>query len=148
MKRAILTALCCALSACELGMPGEPTEESIGILVVDAAPALTSGEDVLFQVRYCSKDSGPSYLVSELRTDLEAQGMHWKAGYNFRYELTTDVNRDHRFGPGDVLTVSEKEWEELGPSDVGMTYKVSLFHTEAEASFSEGLLGAADWQAR
>lgn len=145
MRKLLVLALL-ALGGCELGPGGAPDDPSLPYVVQDAAAPLSSGEEALFEIRYCRNDDGRSWLVSELLVELDAQALHWHSGYNLRYQLTTDLNRDHRFGPGDVLTVSEKDWSVFDGSDVGMTYRVSLFHLP-EYGMDEPL-GAADWMAR
>jgi len=139
----LLTLLVLSLGGCGIGADDAP---AISVLVKDAPAPLTSGDETLFEVHYCANSDGPSFLVSELRVDLEAQGLSWHSGYDLRYELTTDADRDHRFGPGDVLTVSEKEWSEFGADEVGTTWGVSLYRVP-DLGMDE-LLAKADWQAR
>ncbi|MGC4120361.1 MAG: hypothetical protein QM765_38425 [Myxococcales bacterium] len=146
MKRVFASALLAVvLAGCQLGYDGEE-QPRIGVLVKDAKATLSGGTETLFEVHYCANSGGGSYLVSELRADLEKQGMTWHSGYDLRYELTVDANRDHRFGPGDVLTVSEKEWSDFDGEDVGTTWGVTLYHVP-DMGFDE-LLAKADWQAR
>jgi hypothetical protein len=124
----------------------EDGQPRISVLIKDARPALSGGKESLFDIHYCAGSQGESYLVSELRVDLDAQGVSWRSGYNLRYELTWDDNRDHRFGPGDVLTVSERDWDEFGAEDVGTTWGVTLYRVP-DMGFDE-LLAKADWAAR
>lgn len=146
MKRLLVPSLLAVLAAgCELG-PGGDEAPRISVLVKDAKADLSGGKEALFEVYYCANSQGDSYLVSELRADTEAQGFHWHSGYDLRYELTVDANRDHRFGPGDVLTVGEKDWNEFDAEDDGMTYGVTLVHVP-DSGFDE-VLAKADWQAR
>ena len=141
MKRLILLALL----ATGCGGPLD-SQQKIPILVSDDAAPLTSGAGApLFEIRYCDKSNGPSFLVSELRTELEAQ-VHWHSGYNFGYLLTTDLNRDHRFGPGDVITVSQGDYDDFWADDASTTFKVSL--VRRPDSGAEEIIGEADWQAR
>jgi hypothetical protein len=142
MRHLLLLAGLAALSACNLIR--DARDPTIGIQVTDDASSLTSGGP-LFQIHYCASQDGPSYLVSELRTDLESQG-RWHPGIDFDYQLTTDLNRNHRFDPGDVITVSQGEWSELGQDDVGVTYKVTLYRQPDMAP--EEKVGEADWYAR
>jgi hypothetical protein len=144
MNRLLVLALAAAsLGGCTLGPEGAA---EVQVLVKDDAAPLTGGRETLFEIHYCANGGGQSYLVSELRVEMEAQGLHWHSGYDLRYALTTDLDRDHRFGPGDVLTVSEKDWDSFDASDIGMTYKVSLFQVP-DLGMDE-LLSEADWQAR
>ena len=143
MKRLLWLTLLASLSGCNLVK--DAADPTVPILVTDEASALTDKAAALFQVHYCSKTDGPSYLVSELRADLEAP-MRWHPGFDFRYELTTDLNRNHRFDPGDVITVSQGEFSELGESDVGVTYKVTLYR-QPDMGVEEKV-GEADWLAQ
>lgn len=146
MKRLVLAAACAlVLGGCDFGV-GADEAPRLSVLVKDAPAALSDGDETLFEIHYCANAAGETYLVSELRVDMEAQGLSWHSGYDLRYELTTDADRDHRFGPGDVVTVSEKEWSEFGARDVGTTWGVSLYRVP-DMGMDE-LLAKADWQAR
>ncbi|HEY3446606.1 MAG TPA: hypothetical protein VGK67_09590 [Myxococcales bacterium] len=137
--------LAVVLAGCGPGFEGEG-QPGVSVLVKDAPAQLTGGEEALFEIRYCADAQGESFLVSELRAELDAQGMNWHSGWDLRYELTVDANRDHRFGPGDAITVSEKDWNEFGADDAGMTYGVTLYRV-SEMGRDE-VLAKADWQAR
>ena len=117
----------------------------IGLDVADAPYALSeSGDDTLFFLRYCEQQQdGPRLRVNRLMTGVEARNIQHATIVSLRYELTTDVDGDGRFGPGDVITVSEAGRNTFDQRSAGI-YKVSLFDTGGTDSCP---LGMAQWDA-
>ncbi|HEY3446990.1 MAG TPA: hypothetical protein VGK67_11530 [Myxococcales bacterium] len=149
--RATAAAVAAVLLAASCG-PVEDDESSpvIGLSVEDAPPALTvGGSDRLFALRYCplrapdggpAQQDAPTYWASELHVEIVARHVQYASVWSLRYELVADLDHDRRFGPGDVLLVSERGRDVFAPTDTG-TYQVRLF-------LGSRLLGAAEWMAR
>lgn len=147
MKRLLFAALL-GLVACGPDFdddPFAPLTRSLPLYVTDDPATLSDGKERLFALQYCANAEGPGLLVSELHTELETQGLRWRSGRSLRYELSVDADRDHRFGPGDVLTVSEGDWDEFGARDAGTAWKVRLLK---DGDFGDEAVGEADWFAR
>ena len=114
------------------------------LALFDAAEPLTAGDDDrLFHLHYRA-DFGPALLVSGLHASIEAQQIYRSNVWNLRYELTRDLDGDGRFGPGDVVTVSERGHDVFGPRETG-TYRVSLYDGDTVTGC---LLTRTEWQAR
>ncbi|MGI5860476.1 MAG: hypothetical protein ACOX6T_00295 [Myxococcales bacterium] len=117
----------------------------IGLDVADAPSALSdSGDDTLFYLRYCNQqEDGPRFRVNRLMVGIEARNTQYATVYSLRYELSTDVDGDGQFGPGDVITVSEAGRNSFDQRTSGI-FKVSLFDTASTCSCP---LGMAQWDA-